>query len=105
MLDVDDCAYECPFTREGHESGSVNVDHEFVVADPGRVLDLEAPETPERLRLAGWEPDFNVCGGCHHAGGDHDLNNRCLICGDHFASMTEDEKWAWGVAALKGAPK
>ena len=52
----------------------------------------------ERLKAVGFEPDFNVCRTCHHHGGDHDLNNRCLICGDYFTSMSKDEQWAWGAA-------
>jgi len=55
-------------------------------------LDVEA------LRAAGWEPDFNVCAGCHHHGSRHDLNNSCLDCGDRFSAMSETEKWEWGAA-------
>jgi len=54
----------------------------------------------EALREAGFEPPFNICGSCHHKGGDHSLSNVCLLCGDRFSEMTEEEAWAWGIASL-----
>ena len=60
----------------------------------------------DALARARFEPPFNVCASCHHGGWDHDLNNRCLIpdCGDRFSEMTDDEKWAFGLAALRADP-
>jgi recombinational DNA repair protein (RecF pathway) len=78
--------------------GTLRPTLEYVTA---AILAIEAEAAKldvERLRLAGFEPDFNVCGGCHHHGSRHDLNNRCLDCGDYFASMNEAAKWAWGAA-------
>ena len=82
-------------------------------------------DTPEAalaaaLRLAGFEPDFNVCASCGHDGGDHDLGNWCLLCPRpdvparpidgrlaagwcYFASMTASEKWEHGIAAILAA--
>ncbi len=59
---------------------------------------IAAPLDVGALRRAGWEPDFNVCASCHHHGSQHDLANKCLVCGDRFSGMSEDEKWAWGAA-------
>lgn len=53
------------------------------------------------LEWAGFQPPDNVCRGCHHDGGDHDLNNRCLICGDCFSSMSAPERWEWGAAEYR----
>jgi len=64
--------------------------------------DHDQAVTPEQvLAEAGFDPDFNVCVGCKHHGGDHDLNNKCLLCDcDLFGSMTEQQKWDHGLAAL-----
>jgi hypothetical protein len=77
-------------------------------------------DTPEAaLAAAGFSPHENVCASCKHPGGDHDLGNWCLICPRpdvpirsvgarlaagwcYFASMTEAEQWAYGLAALDG---
>jgi hypothetical protein len=70
-----------------------------------------------RLREARFEPPDNICARCHHDGGDHDLGNWCLICPRpdvparpiegrlaagwcYFSSMTEDERWTFGLARL-----
>lgn len=55
------------------------------------------------LEAAGFEPDGNVCAGCKHGGGDHDLGNHCLICGDYFASMTNDQQWEHGLTLVRAA--
>jgi hypothetical protein len=54
----------------------------------------------EALAAAGFEPDFNVCALCLHHGGRHDLNNKCLDCGDYFGSMTPDQEWEYGLDML-----
>jgi hypothetical protein len=60
----------------------------------------------EVLREQGWEPDSNVC-RCGHRGGDHDLNNWCLVCqpprSDYFASYSQGELWDNAVARLRAA--
>ena len=75
-------------------------------------------DTPEAaLKAAGFEPPENVCASCGHDGGDHDGGNWCLLCPRpnrparpiagrlavgwcYFASMTEEQKWEHGLAAL-----
>ena len=74
----------------------------------------------DALAAAGFEPDFNVCSACGHHGGDHDGGNWCLVCPRpemparpidsrlaagwcYFASMTKDEQWEHGIAALRAA--
>jgi hypothetical protein len=62
-------------------------------------------ELRERMETAGFEPPYNVCAACRHHGGDHDLNNRCLICNDdYFTSMTDDQRWEYGLSFLGAAP-
>jgi len=77
---------------------------------------MTADHLAERLREAGFEPDFNVC-ACGHHGRDHDLGNWCLLCPRpempvrpldarlaagwcYFGSMTLAEKWSHGISAI-----
>ena len=76
------------------------------------------------LAIAGFEPPDNVCASCGHHGGRHDLGNWCLDCPRpddwnrtaksptgakvaagwcFFGSMSKDEQWEYGVAALRTA--
>ncbi len=59
----------------------------------------------EALELAHFAPSSNVCAGCHHEGGDHDLNNRCLIDGDYFASFSKDALWEFRLASFRAVAK
>jgi hypothetical protein len=69
------------------------------------------------LEAEGWEPESNVCAGCGHPGGDHDLNNWCLTCPrpdhaghgftakidagwDYFSSFSRRDLWDHAVARL-----
>lgn len=39
------------------------------------------------------EPAFYECAICGHAGGDHRLNNTCMLCDcSHFSDMTDEQK-------------
>ena len=69
--------------------------------DAAQLLALLTPaRLAEALRACGVEPIKNVCQGCRHTAGDHDLNNVRLICGDYFASMSGAQAWDWTVDHL-----
>ena len=84
----------------------------------------DVPDLREALEWAGFAPPENVCVACNHKGGDHDLGNWCLVCPRpddwdrsaksptgakidagwcYFASMTNAQRWEYGIAALRSA--
>lgn len=60
----------------------------------------------ELLRSEGWEPDSNVC-LCGHLGGDHNLNNICLLCEpfgiDRFGSFSQSALWDRAISRLRAS--
>ena len=64
---------------------------------------LAAALTRENLEAAGFECYPNVCKRCGHKGGEHDIYDKCLACSScqTFASMDENERWEYALAALR----